>query len=151
MPALPVTFRPYLARRVIAGLAVAVTLAIGAVTVALPSAASTAGGFASGDRIGMVTMSALVLAGLWLLSRPRIVADEGGLEVTNVFRRRRLVWAEVVDVTLSPDDPWLVLDLDDGTTLAAMGVQSSDGRRAHVAAAQVRALVAARTATPHDG
>lgn len=149
MPALPATFRPYLARRVILGLAVAVTAAIGVVTVILPPA-SEVGGFSTRDRLGMVAVALIVLAGLWLLNRPRIRADEAGLEVTNVFRRRRLEWAEVVAVSLRPDDPWLVLDLDDGSTLAAMGVQTSDGQRARVAAAQVDALVAARSGAPRD-
>lgn len=149
-PSLPVTFHPYLARRVLAGLAVAVTVAIGVVTFAVPSASEQAGGFRTADRLGMGVIAVLALAGLWLLDRPRIRADESGLEVTNVFRRRRLEWAEVVAVSLGPDDPWLVLDLDDGTTLSAMGVQTSDGQRAQVAAAQVRALVTARTGTPRD-
>lgn len=149
-PSLPATFHPYLARRVLAGLAVAVTVVIGVVTFALPTASEQTGGFSTTDRLGMGAVALLVLGGLWLLNRPRIRADEQGLEVTNVFRSRRLEWAEVVEVSLRPDDPWLVLDLDDGTTLAAMGVQTSDGQRARVAAAQVRALVTAHTTTPRD-
>lgn len=148
-PRLPVTFRPYLARRVLLGLAVVVTAAIGVVTAILPPATAV-GGFSTGDRLAMVAFAVLVLAGLWLLDRPRIRADESGLEVTNVFRRRRLEWAEVVAVSLRPGDPWLVLDLDDGSTLAAMGVQTSDGERARVAAEQVAALVVSRSATARD-
>jgi len=149
-PALPVTFRPYLARRVLVGLAVATTAAIAIVTFALPSATETTGGFSTGDRLAMGVVALTVLAGLWLLSRPRIRADSTGLEVTNVFGRRRLEWAQVVDVNLRPGDPWLVFDLDDGTTLNAMGVQTSDGKRAHVAAVQLRALVRAHTATSQN-
>lgn len=150
-PLLPVTFRPYLARWVLGGLAVVLVIAIAAVAVLLPPRnPGGVGGYSTGDRVGLVAIAVFVLAGMWLLNRPRIRADKAGLEVTNVFGRRRLEWAQVVEVSLRPGDPWLVLDLDDGTTLSAMGVQTSDGRRAQVAAAQVRALVAAHTATPRD-
>jgi hypothetical protein len=120
-----------------------VVVSIGFVTVTLES-------FTSVDRVGMITVALIALGGLWLLNRPRIKADVNGLEVVNVFRRRRLAWAEVVDVSLRPDDPWLVLDLDDGTTLAAMGVQTSDGERARAAAGRLRALVEAQNVTPTD-
>lgn len=148
-PALPVTFRPYRARRMLVGLAVVVTTSIAVVTAILPPATEV-GGFGTGDRLGMVAFALVVLAGLWLLGRPRIDADETGLEIVNVLRRRRLEWAEVVAVSLRPDDPWLVLDLDDGSTLAAMGVQTADGVRAQTAAAQLAALVAVRSTTPGE-
>lgn len=148
-PALPTTFRPYRARRVLAGLAVVVTATIAVVAAILPPATEV-GGFSAADRLGMVAIALVVLAGLWLLGRPRVHADEAGLDVVNVVRRRRLEWAEVVAVSLRPDDPWLVIDLDDGSTLAAMGVQTSDGQRAHAAAGQLAALVAARSTPPRD-
>ena len=97
-----------------------------------------------------VGFAVLVVVGLAFLARPHVRADDEGLEIVNVGRRRRLGWAEVVAVRLGPGDPWLVLDLDDGTTISAMGVQSSDGARARRIAGQVAALVARNSATPRD-
>jgi len=142
-PALPVTFRPWLATRVLAGLAVSVVVSLVALALLLPD-------IDAGDRWVFVGFSALVVVGLAFLARPRLRADESGLEIVNVGRRRRLGWAEVVAVRLGPGDPWLVLDLDDGTTVSAMGVQSADGARGRHTAAQVAALVAVHSGTPRD-
>ncbi|MBA2478259.1 MAG: PH domain-containing protein [Sporichthyaceae bacterium] len=138
------TFRPWLATWMLIGLALAVTAALGTLAVVLP-------GIDTRDRWGFVGLAALVVVGLSFLARPRVRADLDGLEIVNVWRRRRLGWPEVVAVRLGPGDPWLVLDLDDGTTAAAMGVQSADGVRGRRAAAQIAALVAANTVTPRDG
>ncbi len=142
-PALPVTFRPWLATRILALLAVLVTVSLVALAIKLPNINPR-------DRWSFVGFAGLVVVGLWFLGRPRLRADEDGLEVVNVWRRRRLSWAQVVAVRLGPGDPWLVLDLDDGTTAAAMGVQSSDGDRGRRVAAQVAALVDLHSATPRD-
>ncbi len=64
------------------------------------------------------------------LASVRIAADAGGLTVVNIFRRRRLEWPEVLGVRLSAGDPWVQLDLADGTTMAAMGIQGADGSAA---------------------
>jgi len=138
-----VTFRPWLATWMLIGLAIAVTAALGTLAVVLP-------GIDTRDRWGFVGLAALVVVGLSFLARPRVRADLDGLEIVNVWRRRRLRWPEVVAVRLGPGDPWLVLDLDDGTTAAAMGVQSADGLRGRRAAAQIAALVAANSVTPRD-
>ena len=44
----------------------------------------------------------LFLAVLVLLSRPKAVADAGGLTVVNLTGKRRLDWAEVLGVNLRP-------------------------------------------------
>jgi hypothetical protein len=75
------------------------------------------------------------------LARSRVVARADGLLVVNGYRARRFEWAEVVAVTLRPGSPWAVLDLSDGTTVAAMGIQGSDGARARAAVRQLRVLV----------
>ena len=45
--------------------------------------------------------------------------------------------AQVLAVRMAPGNPWVVLDLADGTALSALGIQGSDGARAQ---RQVRAL-----------
>jgi hypothetical protein len=79
---------------------------------------------------------------LWFaLVRSRVVAEETRLVVVNGYRRREFEWAEVIAVHLPPGAPWVTLDLADGTTVAAMGIQGSDGDRARRSVRQLRALV----------
>jgi hypothetical protein len=132
------------------GLAVAVLATTSLVAAVLPAPGRTTGGWTLADRLALVGFAILVVAGLALLARPRVRADAYGLEVVNVRRRHRLAWAQVVGVRLSRHDPWLVLDLDDGTTLNAMGVQNADGARARSAAREIAGLLAARMPTPND-
>ncbi|HYO40860.1 MAG TPA: PH domain-containing protein [Nocardioidaceae bacterium] len=81
----------------------------------------------------------------YALARSRLVARADGLIVVNGYRTRRLEWNEVLAVTLRAGSPWALLDLSDGTTIAAMGIQGSDGPRAVQQVREVRALVAQLT------
>ena len=92
------------------------------------------------------TVIAMMLVALVIghaLSRCRVDADEDGLTVVNGYRSHQLDWNQVVAVTLRPGNPWALLDLSDGTTRAAMGIQGSDGNRARRQVQQLRALVEA--------
>ena len=62
-------------------------------------------------------------AGGYALARSRLVAREDGLTVVNGYKARRFEWNEILAVTLRAGSPWAVLDLSDGTTVAAMGIQ----------------------------
>ena len=66
-------------------------------------------------------------AGGYALARSRVVARQDGLTVVN-GPRPAAEWNEVVAVSLRPGSPWAVLDLGDGTTVPALGIQASDGR-----------------------
>jgi hypothetical protein len=101
--------------------------------------------FPLADRIGIVLVGAAVAGVLVRQGLVRLTADERGLYVVNLFRRRRLEWDEVVSVSFRRGDPWLMLDLADGETLAVMGIQSADGPSARAAAVEVAALVAQRS------
>lgn len=93
------------------------------------------------------TMAGLIVALLICLHammRCRVDASETGLTVVNGYRRRDLDWAGVVNVTLPAGAPWAVLDLVDGRTLSAMGIQGSDGERARVAVRELRRLIDAQ-------
>ena len=78
------------------------------------------------------------------LARSRITATDAGLVVVNGYRKRALEWAQVVAVHMPPGAPWPTLDLDDGTTISAMGIHASDGLRARTQVAELRALLDAR-------
>jgi hypothetical protein len=85
------------------------------------------------------------------LVRCRVDATDEGLSVVNGYRTHRLAWEQVVAVTLRPGSPWAVLDLTDGTTRSAMGIQGSDGALAVRQTQRLRALVEAHAASDPRG
>jgi hypothetical protein len=101
-----------------------------------------------------ITVGGMVLGVLAIghaLARCRVDADEEGLTLVNGYRTHRLAWQQVVAVTLRPGSPWAVLDLSDGTTRSAMGIQGSDGNRAVRHTRQLRALIEAHAADEPRG
>ncbi len=145
---LPARFRPLWARRVILPMEILVAAAFGYGFFAVPRDGADAWGVL--DLTGLVIVGLAILTVLHLVGAVRIDADEDGLTVVNVVRRRRLAWAEVVGVRLPPAEPWLILDVSDGTALPAMGVQGSDGAYAREQAHDLARLVAAKTRTERN-
>ncbi|MDQ0814528.1 hypothetical protein QFZ63_006242 [Streptomyces sp. B3I7] len=139
VPALPVTFRPGRTRAVLLTAAVAIVVVITVVAFLLEQ-------LGPGERLSFL-LTALLLAGiLVLLSRPRITADDSGVTVVNITSRRRLEWAQIIQVNLRPGDAWVFLDLSDGTSLPALGIQPGIARARAVADARaLRALVRAHS------
>jgi Bacterial PH domain len=148
-PPLPLRLRPLGVRIAAVAFGLALLVTVVAVWLTLPAAAQE--GFTILQRITVAAMVLGVLAVGHALGRCRVDADEGGLTVVNGYRTHRLAWQQVVAVSLRPGSPWAVLDLSDGTTRAALGIQGSDGARAVRQARQLRALVEARSAAdPRD-
>ena len=141
---LPVTFRPKWAPRVVYPAAALLVLGLLALAVWLPDP------YRLPDRAGIVGVALATAYFLHRLASVRIVADAQGLTVVNIVTRRRLDWAQVVAVRLRGADPWLTLDLSDGETLAAMGVQGSDGAYAREQARRLSRLVSSRTRVDRD-
>jgi hypothetical protein len=104
-----------------------------------------------GERISFVLTAALFYGVLILLSRPKVVADEDGVTVVNLTRSRRLSWPEILRVNLRVGDPWVFLDLSDGTSLPALGIQPGIGRAQAIRDARaLRALVESRGTGPEQ-
>lgn len=139
-------FRPVRARVVIYACAAAVLIAMVVLALVLPSTGPHPWGW--GSRLGVVAFGVAVVLLLHRLADVRVEASESGVLVVNVVGRRRLEWAEIVGVRLLRDDSWMMLDLDDGEALAAMGVQKSEGRRGERQAAEFARLVADHTRVP---
>lgn len=97
--------------------------------------------FTTLQRATVVGFALLAFACGFALARSRVVAEVDRLVVVNGYKRRELEWAEVVAVHLPPGAPWAVLDLADGTTTPAMGIQGSDGARARTAVRQLRVVL----------
>ncbi|MBQ0984117.1 PH domain-containing protein [Streptomyces sp. F63] len=142
MPALPLTFRPTRTRVILlsAGTAVLATLTV--LALVLPA-------LSLGERSSFILVGLLGLGVMVLLSRPRIDADEEGITVVNLTVRRRLSWAEVLRVNLRPGDPWVHLDLADGTHLPAMGIQPGVARDKAIADARALRALADHYGTGH--
>lgn len=84
------------------------------------------------------------------LARSRVVARTDSVTVVNGYKARRFEWNEVVAVSLRAGSPWATLDLSDGTSVSAMGIQGSDGARAVSQVKQLRVLVERQTRTERD-
>jgi hypothetical protein len=97
--------------------------------------------FGVGDRIGLVVFGLLVAGVLHLLARCRVEACERGLTVVNAVRTHRYDWAEVLGVTMAEGEPWPTLDLADGSSVGAMGIQGAERERARRAIAELKALL----------
>ena len=136
-------FRPVRARIVVYSAAVAVLVTLVALAVALPSGGPHPWGI--GSRLAVVAVAVAVVLVMHRLADVRVEASDAGVLVVNVVGRRRLEWAEVVGVRLLRDDPWMLLDLSDGQTLACMGVQKSEGERAHRQAREFARMVTEHT------
>ena len=139
LPDLPVTFRPGRTRVVLLTAGTALFVVITLIALLLEQ-------LSPGERLSFVFTAALLAGVLFLLARPKVVADETGVTVVNIVSRRRLEWAEILQVNLRSGDPWVFLDLSDGTSLPALGIQPGIARQRAVADARaLRALVEARS------
>ena len=136
--------RPRRARWVVYSCAAALLGVLVAIAVLLPSEGPTKWG--PGSRISVVVFGLAIAYFLHRLASVRVETDADGATVVNILNRRRLEWAEVVGVRLSRDDAWMLVDISDGSSLAAMGVQRSEGA---LAEEQVRTF--ARLVTERSG
>jgi hypothetical protein len=89
----------------------------------------------------LLMFAALAGAVMWGLVRCQVTATATGLTLVNGYRRHDYEWNEVVAVHLPRGAPFATLDLADGTSIQALGIQGTDGDRAHVAVRQIRILI----------
>ncbi|MEU6680587.1 PH domain-containing protein [Streptomyces sp. NPDC046925] len=133
-PALPVTFRPGRTRAVLLTAGAAILVVLTVISLLIP-------GLSAGERLSFIFTGVLLFGVLALLSRPKVVADESGVTVVNIATSRRLDWAEIVQVNLRPGDPWVFLNLSDGTSLPVMGIQPGIAKQRAISDARaLRAL-----------
>ncbi|WP_283133704.1 PH domain-containing protein [Rhizohabitans arisaemae] len=134
-PELPVTWRPKRGRWVPHGSAIVSLVGFAALAVLMPAS------FKLPDRIMMFLFGALLAWILYLLGRCRVVADVSGVTVVNAMRTHRYSWAEIIQVNMVRGDPWPRLDLADGSTIGAMGIQGGEPARAWQAVEEFKALI----------
>ena len=135
-PTLPKTWKPVLTRVVLLGLALVSLVFFCGMAALGPS------DWQEHDRVGIAVCGLLFALVLIVLARPSAKADRTGVTVVNFIHRRRLEWAQILGVNLRQGDPWVILDLADGTTLAVIAIQPGSGRRQAIRAArELRACV----------
>lgn len=139
---LPVTFRPFGVR--IAALVLGLLLLVVVVVIWLAFPASVREAFSTFQRLTVMALGIGAAAAGFALSRSRIVAREDGLLTVNGYRSHLYAWDEVSGVTLRAGGPWAILELADGETASAMGIQGSDGARAVQQVRALRRILAAR-------
>jgi hypothetical protein len=136
---LPHTWRPL--GPTIMGVALTVCLVVVVAAGWFTFDAETRSKFTIFQRGTLIFFGLLYLSLMFALLRSRAVAYEDRLVVVNGFRKREYEWPQVVAAHLPPGAPWVTLDLADGDTVSVLGIQSSDGARAHRALRQLRSLV----------
>lgn len=142
LPDLPVTFRPGHTRVILLTAGIAIFVVISGIAMLLEQ-------LGPGERLSFILTGALIFGVLAQLARVKVVADDTGVTVVNIASRRRLDWAEILQVNLRPGDPWVFLNLSDGTSLPALGIQPGIARQRAIADARtLRALAEAHSA-PH--
>ena len=139
LPALPHTWRPFGVR--MAGTVLGAGLLIVCALAWVGFDEETQARFTTFQRITILAFGLLAFSVWFALVRSRVVAEPDRLVVVNGYRRREYAWAQVVAVHLPPGAPWVTIDLADGSTVAAMGIQGSDGNRAKQAVRELRATV----------
>lgn len=143
LPTLPVTFRPTRTRVVLLTVGAAMFVVITVIAMTLEQ-------LSAGERSSFVFTALLFFGVLALLSRPKVVAHEDGVTVVNLTRTRRLSWAEILRVNLRVGDPWVFLDLSDGTSMPALGIQPGIARQQAIRDARTLRALAENRGTGTD-
>ena len=139
----PVTYRPLGARVVaaVAGLSLSAIMLV--LWVVMPDdVRATFTWLQTGT---LLLFWAAVLAVLYGIARTRVRSDSAGISVLNGYRWHHLAWAQVVAISLPVGAPWAVIDAADGSVVAVMALQATDGDRARRAVADLRRRVDAHS------
>lgn len=117
-------------RRICQVLAVLVVLVFGLVALLLPRGEDAVEAFGPVDQLAFFGIGLLLAAGVLVLTRFRVRADDKGVWVRNTLGERYFPWGVVVGIHLPRGATWAQLELHDDETVALLAVQTSDGDRA---------------------
>lgn len=98
-------------------------------------------GYGTGNVSGILLVLAAGCALLWRQATVRARVDEHGITVRNLLKVRTVDWAQVLSVQFGSGDPWVLLELSDGTTWPVMAIQRADGSYAARQAERLATLV----------
>jgi hypothetical protein len=137
------TFRPFGVRIAAAVLGVLLVAVVVGIWLAFPQ--SVRDQFTTFQRLTVLAFGVAAGAAIYALARSRVDVREDGLLAVNGYRSHLYAWDKVAGVTLRAGGPWAILELADGSTASAMGIQGSDGSRAVAQVKQLRVHVAEHT------
>jgi hypothetical protein len=148
LPELPHTFRPFGVRLAVYVLGALLLLVCAVIWFTFPE--DIRAKFTLFQR-GTIIVLGLGFAALgWGIARSRVEARKPGIRIVNGYRTHEYEWSQILAISLRPGAPWAVLDLSDGTTVSAVGIQGSDGPRALRQVRQLRGLVEQQSRTDQN-
>jgi hypothetical protein len=103
--------------------------------------------FTTFQRVTVLAFGVAAAVAIFALARSRVEARPDGLLAVNGYRSHLYPWQDVARVTLRAGGPWAILELADGSTAPAMGIQGSDGSRAVAQVKELRVILAAHLAS----
>jgi hypothetical protein len=133
--------RPVRLRRLCAALAALVVVVFGGIALVLRSG-HTGAAFGVADQVAIFGLGLAVAAGLLVLARPTLEADERELRIRNVLGRHVIPWSAVRTVLFRDNRPWATLELHDDDQVPLMAVQAADGERTIEVVRALRQLLA---------
>ncbi len=145
---LPHTWRPFGARMM--GTMVGIALLTLTIAVWIAFGEDVRSRFSFLQRATLVLFGLIAFAVWYALMRSRVTANDAGVTVVNGYRTRVYAWSQIIAVNLRRGAPWAGIDLADGTSVSAVGIQGSDGERARDAVRQLRRLVVENTPTERN-
>lgn len=98
------------------------------------------GVFKPGDQYAMIGLGVVFAAGIMLIARPRVEADEAGIKVQNIVGGYQLPWQVVRKVSFDRGRPWLSLELENDDAVSVLAVQAVDKEYAVHAVQCLRSL-----------
>jgi Bacterial PH domain len=137
-----VVYRP---RRIrwVAGIAAAgVVILFTAISFGLKGSAGfdNSGTFERGDQTAMIGLGVLIGLGILAFCRPRVRADESGIQIRNVVGGYDLPWSVVRAVRFDRNSPWATLELYDDEQVSVHALQAADKEYAVDGVRKLRAL-----------
>ncbi len=139
------TFRPFGVRIAALVLGLLLVAVVAGIWLAFPQ--SVRDQFTTFQRLTVLAFGVAAGAAIYALARSRVDVREDGLLAVNGYRSHLYPWDNVAGVTLRAGGPWAIIELADGSTASAMGIQGSDGARAVTQVKQLRVHLAEHTRT----
>lgn len=131
--------RPRLARWVAIAVAVGFVGLFAANAVLLPEV-TTELNLHRSDQVALGLVGVVLAGGALLFARPRLRADEDGIQVRNVLTTRWLAWEQVLGVTFPDGAAWARLELAQDEFVPVIAIQVVDRGHALTAIRELRAL-----------